>query len=155
MRLKIELRCILFPLIILDVSTNWLESTCGKLNWLDMIWKGTHLDSACQSKILESLRLFLDLPAQPNSTIGGEGQGGDQDTQWSLIELHSSKIVASYPRRLTAVISAKGASTKYWVKGLNTYVNVSLFFPKKSSVFALLYVNLWGINNLIHCRIRL
>jgi hypothetical protein len=21
----------------------WLESTCGKFNWLDMIWKGTHL----------------------------------------------------------------------------------------------------------------
>ncbi len=26
-----------------DVSTPWLESTRGKLNWLDMIWKGTHL----------------------------------------------------------------------------------------------------------------
>ncbi len=25
-----------------DVSTHWLESICGKLNWLDMIWKGTH-----------------------------------------------------------------------------------------------------------------
>ena len=24
-------------------STPWLESICGKLNWLDMIWKGTHL----------------------------------------------------------------------------------------------------------------
>ena len=39
------------------VSTTWLESTCGKFNWLDVIWKGTHLsmqgptvDSACQSK---------------------------------------------------------------------------------------------------------
>ena len=26
-----------------DVSTTWLESTCGECNWLDMIWKGTHL----------------------------------------------------------------------------------------------------------------
>ena len=40
-----------------DVSTTWLESTCGKLKWLDMIWKGLHLsiwghtvNSACQSK---------------------------------------------------------------------------------------------------------
>jgi hypothetical protein len=40
-----------------DVSTTWLESICGKFNWLDIIWKGTHLpiqgptvDSACQSK---------------------------------------------------------------------------------------------------------
>jgi hypothetical protein len=34
------------------------------------------------------------------------------------------ELVASYPRRLEAVIAAKGASTKYWIKGLNTYVNV-------------------------------
>jgi hypothetical protein len=26
-----------------DVSIPWWESTCGKFNWLDMIWKGTHL----------------------------------------------------------------------------------------------------------------
>ena len=43
MRLKIELRCILFSLIILDVSTTWLESTCGTFNWLDMMLKRTHL----------------------------------------------------------------------------------------------------------------
>jgi hypothetical protein len=29
----------------------------------------------------------------------------------------------TYPERLTAVISAKGASTKYWLWGVNTYVN--------------------------------
>jgi hypothetical protein len=36
----------------------------------------------------------------------------------------------SHPRRLGAVIAAKGASRKYLVKGLNTYVNVifSLFY---------------------------
>jgi hypothetical protein len=26
-----------------DVSTTWLDSTCGKFNWLVMIWKGTQL----------------------------------------------------------------------------------------------------------------
>jgi uncharacterized paraquat-inducible protein A len=30
--------------------------------------------------------------------------------------------------RLDAVITAKGASTKFWVKGLKTYVNVILQF---------------------------
>ncbi len=30
-----------------DVSTPWLESTCGKLNWLDMIWKSTDLSIKC------------------------------------------------------------------------------------------------------------
>jgi hypothetical protein len=34
------------------------------------------------------------------------------------------KLVASYPRTLEAVITAKGASTKYCVEGLNTYVQL-------------------------------
>ena len=36
-------------------------------------------------------------------------------------------LVASYPRTHEAVVAAKGASTKYGRKGLNTYVNV--IFP--------------------------
>ena len=40
-----------------------------------------------------------------------------------------AKLVASYSKRLEAVIAAKGASTKYWAKAMNTYVHViSLFF---------------------------
>jgi hypothetical protein len=42
------------------------------------------------------------------------------------------KLVASYPR-LKPVITAKGASTKSWVKGLNTYVN--LIFPLNWQMF--------------------
>ena len=37
--------------------------------------------------------------------------------------LHVYKLVAQYPR-LEALITAKGASTKNRVKGLNTYVNI-------------------------------
>ncbi len=49
--------------------------------------------------------------------------------EWQKIpQSRCAKIVASYPKRLEAVIAAKGASTKYWVKGLNTYVNVILEF---------------------------
>ena len=53
-----------------DVSTTLLESTCGKFNWLDMIWKGTHLsifgptiNSACQStnQAMKSKELSVDL----------------------------------------------------------------------------------------------
>jgi hypothetical protein len=29
-------------------------------------------------------------------------------------------LVASYPRKLETVITAKGVSTKFWLKGLNT-----------------------------------
>jgi hypothetical protein len=39
-----------------------------------------------------------------------------------------AKLVASYPRRLKAVITAIGASTKCRVKGLNTYVNLIFSF---------------------------
>jgi hypothetical protein len=39
-----------------------------------------------------------------------------------------AKLVASHPRTLEVVISAKGDLTKYRVKGLNTYVNVILHF---------------------------
>lgn len=29
-----------------DVSTPWLESTCGKFNQLDIIWKGLYIESS-------------------------------------------------------------------------------------------------------------
>jgi len=40
-----------------------------------------------------------------------------------------TKLVESFPTRRKALIAAIGASTKYWVKGLNTYVYVIYFFP--------------------------
>jgi hypothetical protein len=47
--------------------------------------------------------------------------------EWGkLSKSRCTKLVASYPRRLEAVFAA---STKYRVKGLNTYVNViSVYF---------------------------
>uniref|UniRef100_A0AAZ3NSF9 Tc1-like transposase DDE domain-containing protein n=1 Tax=Oncorhynchus tshawytscha TaxID=74940 RepID=A0AAZ3NSF9_ONCTS len=45
--------------------------------------------------------------------------------EWEkLPKYRCAKLVASNPRRLEAVFAAKGASTRYRVKGLNTYVNV-------------------------------
>ncbi len=38
-----------------------------------------------------------------------------------------AKHVASYSKRLEAVIGAKGASTKYWAKSVNTYVLMWFF----------------------------
>ena len=41
--------------------------------------------------------------------------------QWKkILKYRCAKLVASYPRRLKAVIAARGASTKYRVKGLKT-----------------------------------
>ncbi len=41
-----------------------------------------------------------------------------------------AKLVASYSKRLEAVIVARGASTKYWAKAVNTYVHVIFIFYK-------------------------
>jgi hypothetical protein len=63
--------------------------------------------------------------------------------EWEkLPKYRCAKLVASYPRRLEAVIAAKGASTKFWVKGLNSYVNmIFLIFCSKN----LFLGSLWGI----------
>ena len=45
--------------------------------------------------------------------------------EWEkLPKYRCAKLVASNPRRLEAIFAAKGASTRYRVKGLNTYLNV-------------------------------
>jgi hypothetical protein len=66
--------------------------------------------------------------------------------EWeTLPKYRCAKLVESYPR-LKAVIAAKRASTKYCVKGLNTFVNVIFKFlklytfaniSKKTTVFCL------------------
>ena len=57
-----------------------------------------------------------------------------------------AKLVASYPRRLEAVITIKCASTKYWVKGLNVYVNVIFQFAKMSkNLFLLCHHGVWCV----------
>ncbi len=41
--------------------------------------------------------------------------------EWHRIpKSRCEKLVASFPKRLMAVLNQKGASTKYWAKGLNT-----------------------------------
>ncbi len=41
--------------------------------------------------------------------------------EWQMIpKSRCEKLVASFPKRLMAVLNQKGASTKYWAKGLNT-----------------------------------
>lgn len=40
------------------------------------------------------------------------------------------KLVKIYPGKHKAVISDKGASTKYWINSLNTYVNEGFKFKR-------------------------
>ncbi len=65
-----------------DVYTPWLESTCCKLNWLDMIWKGTHLsikgltaDNAYQSEN-QAMR-SKELPVELRDRIVSRHRSGE------------------------------------------------------------------------------
>jgi hypothetical protein len=59
MRLEIELRCILFLLIILGVSSTWLESNCGKHNCLYKVPPLTIFVS--KNKAMRSKELSVEL----------------------------------------------------------------------------------------------
>ena len=85
----------------------------------------------------------------PNTATGPQEVKKICREEWGkLPKYRCARLAASYPRRLKAVITAKGVSTKYWVKGLNTYVNAIFQLKfleisnKKQHVFAL---SLWGI----------
>ena len=59
--------------------------------------------------------------------------------EWQRIpKSRCEKLVASFPRRLMAVLAQKGASTQYWAKGLNTYDHVifQFFFFNKFAIIS-------------------
>ncbi len=69
-----------------DISTPWLESTCDKLHWLDMIWKGTHLsikgltaDNAYRS-VNQAMR-SKELPAELRDRIVSRHRSGEGYTK--------------------------------------------------------------------------
>ncbi len=43
-----------------------------------------------------------------------------EDLQGGMAEDPQIQVWKTFPKRLMAVLNQKGASTKYWVKGLNT-----------------------------------
>jgi hypothetical protein len=67
------------------------------------------------------------LPIKPDSTWEDLQRIMGETLQMQVCQACSVIHKKSYPRRLEAVIATKGVSTKYWVKGLNTYVN--MIFP--------------------------
>lgn len=67
-----------------NVSTPWLVSTCGKRNWLNMIWKGTHFsiegltaDSGYQS--INKTMSSKELPAGLRDRIVARYRSGEGD----------------------------------------------------------------------------
>ena len=54
--------------------------------------------------------------------------------EWEkLPKFRCAKLIQTYPRRLEAVISVKGASTKYWLVGVN---DPTVSFAKSRRVIA-------------------
>ena len=69
--------------------------------------------------------------------------------EWKkLPKYRCAKLLESYPRRLEVVVAAKGASTKYWVKGLNTDVNFVFQFlfltPLQKCLMGVLFIDWLG-----------
>ena len=49
--------------------------------------------------------------------------------EWANIpEARCAKFIETYPKRLAAVIAAKGGSTKDWLWGVNSYARSSFLF---------------------------
>ncbi len=60
--------------------------------------------------------------------------------EWQRIpKYRCEKLVASFPKRLMAVLNQKGASTKYSAKGLNTF----LINLQKCQQFCV-FLSIWG-----------
>ena len=67
--------------------------------------------------------------------------------------LHNPSVegfLETYPERLTAVIAAKDASTKYWLGGVNTCINkifLRFIFNKLANIFYkhVFTSSLWGV----------
>jgi hypothetical protein len=94
---------------LLDKSLNVLEwsSQSLDLNPIKYLW--SYLNIALQqlspSKLTEYERICRE--------------------EWEKLPKYScASLVVSYLRRIEAVFTVKGASTKYWVNGLNTYLTV-------------------------------
>ena len=103
-------------------TQEWLRKQVSECPWVAQAEPGlqpnrTSLDSPENS-------CAATLPIQPHRAW--------EDLQRRMGETPQIQVcqacVASYPRRPEAVIAAKGASTKYWVKGLNPYVNVIFLY---------------------------
>ena len=102
---------------------SWVAEPEAGLDPIGHLWREIKIAvQRCSPSNLQSLR--------------GSAEKDGRNYRWA-------KLVASYPRRLKTVIAAKHASTKYWVKGLNTY-GFFLYICKNvlKPAFA---SSLWGI----------
>lgn len=62
-------------------------------------------------------------------------------TWWSFWSSAKKKLcLVSYSKRRVAVTAAKGASTKYWAKAVNTHVHVTIYFIFLHSYFGVSFV---------------
>ncbi len=115
---------------------------------------------------LEPNQIFLEKPENAPIQHDRAWEVKRWGEEWQIIaKWWWSKLVVSYLKRFEAIIGAKGASTKYWAKAVNTYVHVIFFFCNQFSKilnkllscchYGVLFRILRKIVNLIHFGIRL
>ena len=103
-------------------TLEWLNK--NKINVLEWPSQSPHLNP------IEHLRWDLKIAAHWRS----EEQKQFSHKEWAKISpshcttTHDSQLGETDPKRLTAVIAAKGASTRYWPKGLNTCPTSEFWF---------------------------
>lgn len=133
------------------VSPPLLESTCSNFNWLDLIC--TH--AAVHVSWRDKWEWNLEARGEQNclqSSEAGSYKGPDLKRiklerlcweEWKNIpKSRSAQLVSSHPRRLEAVIVARGASMKYWVQCLDTYSSVFFYCIEGRFISVFLYCNI-------------
>ena len=95
------------------------------------VWPSQSLDLNPIEQLWRDLKMSVQQCSPSNLT---DLERNCREEWEKLPKYRCAKLVASFPRRLEVLITTKGASTMYWIKGLNTYVNIkfpSLFFLQK------------------------
>ena len=98
------------------LDENLLQSALGQCPWVAQPEPWLEPDRISLERPEDSCAAML--PIQPDRARGSAEKNGRNSPNTGVPNLK---------RWLNAVIAAKGASTKYWVKSRNTYVNVICF----------------------------
>ena len=168
-----------------DVSTTWLQATCGKLNWLDMIWKGPwsrrwprtrwSLWQSSRVPLWRWLSFWKVLPSpQRNSGALSEWPSGSWSPPWprpfpnhvQSIEFTTGEVQSScwnISRMINGNRMHLSTILSLIAKGLNTYVNnvfllIYEFANISKNMRSLCHYGVLCVDwwgNVIHFRIRL
>ncbi len=118
-------------LLLVDVTRLWVKVTCGKFNWMGMIWKGTHVlikgptaDNAYQSKhqALGSKEQSVELR---NRFASSHTSGEEFGNKFCFIE-GSQKHVVSETTKILLRAGLLAKLSNWWRRALVRVVTKNL-----------------------------